>query len=84
MKCSVRPSNLCYNTLLHIISNDRIILLNYVLLHSLFLNCYYIIIANCYYFHYYYVFLQNHYYVLLHQYYNIITLLLHHYNIIIT
>ena len=92
MKCSVWQPDICYYTLLHItiyyyIDNY------YVLLRSLFLQCWYIIFTHNY-IAYYYVLLQNHYYVLLHDYYNnymiitsllhpfmftIITLLLHHY-----
>ena len=58
MKCNVRQSALCYNTLLHIISYYYI---NHycILLLSLFLHCYYIVITH-YYIHNYYVLLQNH------------------------
>ena len=58
MKCSVRQSALCYNTLLHIISYYYINH-TYILLCSLFLHCYYNIITH-YYISYYYILLQNH------------------------
>ena len=79
IKCSVRQSDICYYTLLHITLYyhfDHY----YVLLRSLFLHCKYIIIISEY-FGNYYTLSQNHYYILLHDYCIVITCqcLLHHY-----
>ena len=61
IKCSGWQSDICYNTLLHIIPYYYIDHY-YVLLCSLFLHNYYIIITH-YYIGYYYVSLQIHYYI---------------------